>query len=119
MTVPIGALAGFASGYVGVGGGFIMVPLFVSLLGLPMRFASGTSLVAIVVLAIPGAAFQAILGKVDLLVGSAIAVGAIPGAIIGSLLASRVPERPARFLFTGVLGITAVALVLNEMMFGL
>lgn len=50
----IGLVAGFASGYVGVGGGFLMVPLFISLLGITMKKASGTSLIAVVILAIPG-----------------------------------------------------------------
>ena len=41
LCLLIGLIAGIASGYVGVGGGFIMVPLFISLLGIMMRQASG------------------------------------------------------------------------------
>lgn len=63
----IGLVAGFASGYVGVGGGFLMVPLFISLLGITMKKASGTSLIAVVILAIPGVITQTLHGTSILL----------------------------------------------------
>lgn len=110
----IGVIAGFMSGYVGVGGGFIMVPLFVSMLGIPMRLASGTSLTAVCILAIPGVIEQGILGNIDYMVGIAMMVGSIPGAQLGAGLVKRVPERELRFLFAGFLLIAAVMLVVNE-----
>lgn len=110
----IGVIAGFLSGYVGVGGGFIMVPLFMSLLGVPMRKASGTSLLAVCILAVPGALQQAFLGNIDYVVGIATAVGSIPGAFIGASLVKKVPERALRFAFAAFLMAVAVILVLNE-----
>lgn len=110
----IGVIAGFMSGYVGVGGGFIMVPLFVSMLGIPMRLASGTSLTAVCVLAIPGVVEQAILGNIDYIVGVAMMVGSIPGAVVGANLVKRVPERTLRFVFAVFLLLMAVLLVVNE-----
>ena len=112
--VFIGVIAGFMSGYVGVGGGFIMVPLFVSMLGIPMRLASGTSLTAVCILAIPGVIEQGILGNIDYMVGIAMMVGSIPGAQLGAGLVKRVPERELRFLFAGFLLVAAVMLVVNE-----
>lgn len=110
----IGIVAGFMSGYVGVGGGFIMVPLFVSMLGIPMRLASGTSLTAVCILAIPGVIEQAVLGNIDYMVGVAMMVGSIPGAIVGANLVKRVPERALRFAFALFLLLMAVLLVANE-----
>lgn len=110
----IGVVAGFMSGYVGVGGGFIMVPLFVSMLGIPMRLASGTSLTAVCILAIPGVIEQAVLGNIDYMVGVAMMVGSIPGAIVGANLVKRVPERALRFAFALFLLLMAVFLVVNE-----
>lgn len=110
----IGVVAGFMSGYVGVGGGFIMVPLFVSMLGIPMRLASGTSLTAVCILAIPGVIEQAVLGNIDYMVGVAMMVGSIPGAIVGANLVKRVPERALRFAFAVFLLLMAVLLVVNE-----
>lgn len=114
MGVAIGLTAGLASGYVGVGGGFIMVPMFLSLLSLPMKKTSGTSLIAVTILAIPGVIEQAMLGHIDFVAGIAMAVGSIPGAVLGAQLMKRVPERALRIFFGVFLLIMAVVLVVNE-----
>ena len=110
----IGLVAGLASGYVGVGGGFIMVPLMLAVLDIPMSLASGTSLIAIMILAIPGVIEQGLLGNVEYLAGIAIVVGSIPGALVGARLVRVVPERQLRFIFGGFLLVAAVMLMLNE-----
>lgn len=110
----IGLVAGLASGYVGVGGGFIMVPLMLAVLDIPMSLASGTSLIAIMILAIPGVIEQGLLGNIDYLAGIAIVVGSIPGALVGARLVRVVPERQLRFIFGGFLLVAAVMLMLNE-----
>lgn len=110
----IGLIAGLASGYVGVGGGFIMVPLMLSIIGIPMRKASGTSLIAVMILAIPGVIEQGIIGNINYLAGIAIVIGTIPGAVIGAKLVTKVPERTLRLLLGCFLIVAAVMLVLNE-----
>ena len=110
----IGLVAGLASGYVGVGGGFIMVPLMLSIIGIPMRKASGTSLIAVMILAIPGVIEQGIIGNINYLAGIAIVIGTIPGAVVGARLVTKVPERTLRLLFGCFLIVAAVMLVLNE-----
>ncbi len=114
QSVGIGLIAGLASGYVGVGGGFLMVPLFISVLGIMMRHASGTSLVAIMILAIPGVIEQGLLGNIDYMAGIAMAVGSIPGAVIGANLVRRIPERQLRLFFGAFLLVSAVVLLANE-----
>lgn len=114
QAIAIGLGAGLASGYVGVGGGFIMVPLFLSVLGIMMRQASGTSLVAVTILAVPGVITQVMLGNVDFIAGIAMAAGSIPGAILGANLTRIVPERQLRFAFGTFLLVSAVALFGNE-----
>ena len=111
----IGLVAGFASGYVGVGGGFLMVPLFISLLGIAMKKASGASLIAVVILAIPGVITQTLHGNVDFVAGIAMAIGSIPGALIGASLIRYIPERKMRFLFGFFLLFAAIILVINEL----
>ena len=112
----IGLCAGLASGYVGVGGGFIMVPLFISVLGIMMRQASGTSLVAVTILAIPGVIEQGLLGHINYIAGIAMAIGSIPGAIIGANLIRKIPERKLRFVFGAFLLLSAVVLLINELL---
>lgn len=111
----IGLGAGILSGYVGVGGGFIMVPLLMSLLKTPMKLTAGTSLIAVLILAIPGVITQASMGNVNWMAGIAIAIGTVPGAIIGSRLVERVPERTLRFLFSAILCVAAVMLVVDQL----
>lgn len=110
----IGMVAGLASGYVGVGGGFIMVPLMLSFMDVPMKLASGTSLVAVMLLAIPGTVAQALLFNIDYLAGVTMAAGSIPGAVLGAKLVRRVPERALRLAFGGFLLVAAALLFLNE-----
>ena len=114
IGVGIGMIAGLASGYVGVGGGFIMVPMMLAILGIPMTLASGTSLIAIMILAIPGVIEQAVLGNINYLAGIAMVVGTIPGAVIGARLIKVIPERQLRFLFGCFLLVAAVLLLVKE-----
>lgn len=113
-AVLIGLAAGLASGYVGVGGGFLMVPLFITVYQCSMHEASGTSLVAVMILAIPGIVQQGLYGNIDYLVGICIAIGSIPGGIVGARLSKRVPERQLRLIFGCFLLVAAVLLVVNE-----
>ena len=48
-----------------------MVPLMLSIIGIPMRKASGTSLIAVMILAIPGVIEQGIIGNINYLAGIA------------------------------------------------
>ena len=111
----IGLFAGHASGYVGVGGGFIIVPLMMSILHVPMKLTSGTSLIAVMILAVPGTVTQALLGNINWIAGIAVACGSIPGATLGAKLIPKVPERQLRFLFAGFLVVAAVLLVVNQL----
>ncbi len=114
MGVGVGAIAGVASGYVGLGGGFVMVPLMVSLFHIPMKLTSGTSLISVALLALPAAVTQTMLGNVSWLVAVAVAVGSVPGALLGARLIPRVPERTLRFIFSGFLLVGAALLALNQ-----
>ena len=115
LGLPIGMVAGLIAGYVGVGGGFLMVPLFLAVIGVDMRRASGTSLLAIAILSAPGAIAQIMLGNVAVALAIAVVVGSVPGATIGARLAKRIPERELRFAFAILLLFAAFMLVLQEL----
>ena len=80
-----------------------------------MKLTSGTSLIAVMLLAIPGVIFQAILGNINWIAGIAVAIGSIPGAMLGAKLIPRVPERTLRFLFGGFLVFAGIILLINEL----
>jgi uncharacterized membrane protein YfcA len=101
----IGVATGVASGLLGVGGGFVMVPALVYVLGTPQREANGTSLAVIVPVAIVGAGILGGGHQVDLEVGIALAIGAVGGAVVGARLTRRLSDLVLRRAF----GVMAVA----------
>jgi uncharacterized protein len=105
----IGLAAGFVSGLLGVGGGIIIVPLLMGILRMPLKRALGTSLLAIVVLVIPGTIVHAALGHIDWAIFAALTVGAVPGARIGARLALGARERTLRLLVGSFLLAVALA----------
>jgi uncharacterized membrane protein YfcA len=110
LLIVVGAIGGFLSGAFGVGGGIIMVPLLIWLIGLDQRHAAATSLVAIVPTAISGTITYALTGHVDLLAGVLIASGGIAGSLVGARLLRRLPLGWLRWLFIGLLLLVAVRL---------
>lgn len=111
----IGLCAGVMSGYVGVGGGFIMVPMMLQILKAPMRLVSGTSLIAVFILALPSVVYQALLGNVAWVAGISLAVGSMPGAVIGAKVLPWMPERALRLMFGGFLLVVAALMVVNQL----
>ncbi|GAC1434149.1 MAG: hypothetical protein NVSMB51_00610 [Solirubrobacteraceae bacterium] len=109
----IGTLAGLYSGLFGVGGGTVMVPLLIIWLGYGEREATGTSLAAITVIALFGAAAQSSYGNVHVGDGLLIAAPALAGVVIGTGLQQRTPERTVSLLFAALLVGVAVELVLK------
>ncbi|MDR2035173.1 MAG: sulfite exporter TauE/SafE family protein [Coriobacteriales bacterium] len=114
LPLIIGLIAGGIAGIVGVGGGFIIVPFCVAFLGYPLKKAAGTSLIAISLIATPAIIAHALLGHIWWLYGVAIMIGSIPGAQLGSWLIARLPERPMRFAFAGLLTLLGVLMLAQE-----
>ena len=103
--------AGAFSGLFGVGGGTIIVSLLVLWLGYEQREATGTSLAAIILIASFAVALQALYGNVDLRKGLLIGLPAIAGAIAGTALQQRVPERVVSAAFALLLVSSATLLI--------
>lgn len=108
QTALVGAVVGFFTGLFGVGGGFVIVPALVLLLGFEMPVAVGTSLVIIVIDS--AAAFIAHIGSVtiDLSPALTFAGAALVGALAGSRWTERFdPQKLTRgfaYLIVGVSG---------------
>jgi uncharacterized membrane protein YfcA len=116
--ICLGVFAGLVAGIAGVGGGFIIVPISIAYFGYAFKKASGTSLLAIAFIAVPGIIAHAILGHIWYLNGVALMIGAIPGANLGARLITRVPERAARLVFAGLLMVSAALLIINRIVPG-
>lgn len=104
----VGVLGGTLSGAFGVGGGTVMVPLLIWLLGFDQRRAAATSLAAIVPAAVSGSISYTFAGETDLLAAVLIAAGGIGGSLIGTKLLRTLPLGWLRWLFIGLLVLIAV-----------
>jgi uncharacterized membrane protein YfcA len=109
----IGVGAGFLSALMGVGGGILVVPALTLLLQFPVKLATGSSLVAILITAVAGALTYGILGYVD--VGAAVALGlpAAAGAIAGTWLQQRLSSHTVQLAFSGFLVLTAIMMLVS------
>jgi uncharacterized membrane protein YfcA len=107
----IGVLGGAFSGLFGVGGGVVMVPLLI-VLGFGERRATATSLCAIALIAVLGAALQGLYGNVRLADAALLAVPAMAGVGLGVAAQQRIPERAVSLLFAALLVAVAIELVI-------
>jgi uncharacterized membrane protein YfcA len=114
MLVSIGLFAGLLSGFVGVGGGIIIVPALVFLLGLTQHQAQGTSLF---VLMLPVVSFAVLnywkSGNVKWEYGLLIAMTFIVGAYFGSKLSLKISPGLVQLLFGILMAYISFRMILS------
>jgi uncharacterized protein len=109
----IGTAAGLFSGLLGVGGGTVIVPLLIFWFGYGERLATGTSLAAIVLIALLATAAQGgIYGNVELGTGLPLTLPAIGGVLLGTAVQQRISQRTVSLLFALLLIAVAIELVI-------
>ena len=113
--VWIGALTGLYAGFLGLGGGFVLVPLLTRWRHFGMKRAIATSLVAITILSVPGTITHALLGHIDWRIAAALAVGVVPGALLGARITIGAAERTVRLAFAALLVVAGVWLAASEL----
>lgn len=111
----LGAAAGLYSGFLGLGGGFIVVPGLIRYFGFPPKRAVATSLVVVSMLAIPGTITHYLLGNVDLGLALLLAVGVVPGALAGARITTMAHERFVQAAFAVLLLAVGITLALAEL----
>jgi uncharacterized protein len=107
----IGLAAGFFSALFGVGGGIVIVPLLVLVAAFPQRAAAGTSLAAIVVIALVGTIAYGVRGEVDFGYAALVGLPAALGAVAGVMLQQRIPVRTLALGFALLLTVAGIALL--------
>jgi uncharacterized membrane protein YfcA len=98
-------------GLLGVGGGFVLVPLQVLWAGVPQRNANANSLVAIIPIAIaalPIYYFRKGSPQVDFHAALFLVIGSVVGVYVGARLLSRIPDRELKIAVALVLGIVGL-----------
>jgi len=99
VVLASGAAVGLLTGLLGVGGGFLIVPALVLLVGLPMRQAVATSLIVIAMNSLAGLLGHLSGAMPDLTLITVFVVAGLGGAFAGSRLADRLPANRLRMLF--------------------
>lgn len=113
QIVIIGTIAGLFAGLFGVGGGFVMVPLFVLWLGMHQKHAHATSLLSVAFISIAALAGYLHLNQVDLSSSGFITLGAIGGIFTGVRLLEKFSERTISLIFASVLILASVRLLIS------
>ena len=99
VGLAIGVIAGFFAGLAGIGGGVVIVPSTVLLLGLDQHQAQGTSLVAIVFTAVAGSLVNFRNQRVRPVDGLLVGIGGVAGSLLGSRIALLIEGRALSFVF--------------------
>lgn len=94
---------------VGLGGGFILVPILRLFLGFSPAYAAGTSLVLIVANSASGAFTYFLHKRIHLKIGLLIALGGIPSSILGAILSLHIPAR----IFDAILAILLIVVAVD------
>ena len=113
--IIVGFLMGLLAAFMGVGGGFIMIPVMIYLIGMPTSVVVGTSLFGIVVVSTVSSFAHAVQNhNVDIILALLLAVGAVIGAQYGSRFGQRIKGEYLR----GLLAVMVLA-VGGRLLYGL
>ncbi len=105
---------GFLSGLLGIGGGFIIMPALVYLIGLPTVIAVGTSLITVFFSSAFGCFIYAMDGRVELIAAGVMLIGASIGATIGATAVKYIKGYGIRLLFAIMIVFTSFSVITEQ-----
>jgi uncharacterized membrane protein YfcA len=108
LTILVSGVVGLGAGIVGAGGAFLLVPLLLVVVGVPIRVTIGTSLAMTAFAATTGVLGKLITGQVPFGPALLVALGAVPGAQLGALASRRLARAALKGILFGVIVLTGV-----------
>jgi uncharacterized membrane protein YfcA len=112
--LALGFLAGIMTVLLGVGGGFILVPAMIYILGMAARVVVGTSLVMILAVSAVTTMIHAMTTQsVDIVLAALLLVGGVIGAQYGAVLATRLKPDYLRLALAGIILLVAIRMLLG------
>jgi uncharacterized membrane protein YfcA len=113
VVLGVGFISGILAGFLGVGGGFIRMPLLVYIIGVPTHVAVGTDLFEIVFSSGFGTITHALKGNVDILIALVMNTGAAIGAQIGAVSTRYFAGPRIRLMFSALPLIGAILVLIR------
>jgi uncharacterized protein len=108
LPIAIGLLSGLLVGLLGIGGGFIMLPLMLYVLRMPISVTVGTSLFQIIFITTAATLLHALTTHaVDIVLAGLLLMGSVVGAQFGARLSHKIPSYVLRFMMAALLIIVA------------
>lgn len=112
IAVMIGTVLGFLVGLVGQGGAFILIPLLLYVLKIPLRVTLGSTLAIGLFSSSAGLAGKALTGQVPFSMALPLLAGAIPVALLGSYVGKRTKTHYLRWALAFIISATAIKILI-------
>jgi uncharacterized membrane protein YfcA len=113
VAFPLTFAVGFMGGLLGLGGGWLIIPIIVVLFGVPMKVAVATSSLMVPITGFAGFLGHSVLGHFEPKLALPLCVIAVIGAQIGSRMSLRTESNLLRFVFAFVLGLVGLWMILR------
>ena len=114
IIIIIFLFTGFFSGLLGIGGGFIIMPTLIYLIGLPTIIAVGTTLITVLFSSAYGCFIYAINGRVELTAAVILLIGASVGAQIGATAVKYIKGYGIRLLFAVMIVFAGLSVITEQ-----
>lgn len=114
-VVPLGAVAGFLGGVLGIGGGFLYVPVLMFFLDLPLKTAIATSLAIILFNSIPGVIGKIISIDFNWITALIISLGSVGGSRLGTYIKSKARPIVIKVIFIVTLLTIIIRVIIDFM----
>jgi uncharacterized protein len=107
-TAVVAFGVGVAAGFVGAGGAFLLIPLLLMVVGVPIRTAIGSSLAITALASTAGVLGKLISGQLPLSHAGLISLGAVPGAQVGAAVSRRLSPFQLKLILSAAIALSAV-----------
>ncbi len=115
LPATVGLLVGILAGFLGIGGGLLMMPALVYLIGCPTYVAVGTDLFTVMIAGFYGAFTYGMKGRIEFLAVIFMLMGAAPGAQIGTIATKYIRGYGIRLIFGITVLCAMVSVILKQM----
>lgn len=112
-SLATGAVAGFLNGLFGGGGGMVVVPMLIGLLGYPPKKAHATAIPVILPLSVVSGLLYAVFGNVSAEVLWPVSAGVFAGGLLGALLLKKIPTKSVVLIFSLAMLVAGVRMLFS------